>query len=353
MTLYGRAMKYGYSNTRAKAMESKLIDSTTMRNIADAKDIDSVLSILFQTDYNAAITKFGGLEISPMMFDFAVSENMAGRVNKIAQVTPKSDRHIIRTIIARWDLGNVKRVLEAIDRKQPYDAISRYIITSTDFTPLVLQDAMRAESVEGALGRLMRIGSYRHILEKALATYKKTRNVLEAMATIDMEHYRELDALVGELAKRHDASARLLGMDIEMRNIITLIRAKGRSLPFASIAPSLVVKKENGGSKALARLYNSSDSVAAFALKIKSFDLKAAAEAYKENGQLLDFEISMRNQIFNASLKLLRLSSLSFGSLVDYVYLKEIEVFTLRALIKSKEYGLTKEEVSRLVVWNL
>jgi len=68
---------------------------------------------------------------------------------------------------------------------------------------------------------------------------------------------------------------------------------------------------------------------------------------------LLDFEISMRNQIFNASLKLLRLSSLSFGSLVDYVYLKEIEVFTLRALIKSKEYGLTKEEVSRLVVWNL
>ena len=61
----------------------------------------------------------------------------------------------------------------------------------------------------------------------------------------------------------------------------------------------------------------------------------------------------MRNQIFNTEPKLLRLSVLSFGSLVDYVYLKEIEVFTLRALIKSKEYGLTKEEISKLVVWNL
>ena len=128
-------MKYGYSNTRAKAMESKLIDSATMRSIADAKDIDSVLAILFQTDYNAAITKFGGLEISTMMLDFAVSENMAERVNKIAQITPKSDKHMIRKIIARWDLSNVKRVLEAMDRKQPYDAISRYIISSTEFTP--------------------------------------------------------------------------------------------------------------------------------------------------------------------------------------------------------------------------
>jgi vacuolar-type H+-ATPase subunit C/Vma6 len=246
----------------------------------------------------------------------------------------------------------VKRVLEAMDRKQPYDAISRYVISSTEFTPIVLQDAMRADSIEGALSRLMRNAHYRNILGMALATYKKTGNVLDAMATIDIAHYMELAALAPELAKRHDASAKLLGMDIEMRNIITLIRAKRKDLTFAQISPSLI---RNGGikTKALAKLYNSSDSVVAFASKVKSFDLKNAAEAYKTNGQLLSFEISMRNQIFNASLKLLRLSVLSFGSLVDYVYLKEIEVFTLRALVKSKEYGLAKEEISKLVVWNL
>ncbi len=352
MTLYGRAMKYGYSNTRAKAMESKLIDSATMRNIAEAKDVDSVLSILFQTDYNTAITKFGGLEISTMMLDFAVSENMAERVNKIAEITPKSDQHLIRTIIARWDLSNVKRVLEAMDRKQPYDAISRYVISSTEFTPVVLQDAMRAESIDGALSKLMRNSHYRNILGVALASYRKTGNVLETMAAIDMAHYLELRTLVLELGKKHDASAKLLGMDIEMRNIITLIRAKRKGLTFAEISPSLV-KDGSVETKAFAKLYNSSDDVGAFALKIKSFDLKNAVDVYKENGQLLSFEISMRNQIFNSSLKLLRMSVLSFGSLVDYVYLKEIEVFTLRALIKSKEYGLTKEEVSKLVVWNL
>jgi vacuolar-type H+-ATPase subunit C/Vma6 len=352
MSIYGAAMRYGYSNTRAKAMESKLISSEVMRSIADAKDINSILSILFQTDYNSAITKFGGLGISTTMLDFAVSENMAERVNKIAQITPKSDRHMIRGIIARWDLNNVKRVLEAIERKQPYDAVSRYIISSAEFPSAMLQDAMRTESIEGALRSLMRNRNYRHVLEMALANYKRTGNLLEAMAAMDMEHYRELGALVMELAKRHDASAKILSMDIEMRNIITLIRAKRKGLRFAEISSSLI-RNGNADTRALGKLYNSSDSVASFASRIKSFDLRDAADVYKEGGQLLSFEISMRNQMFNASLRLLRLSMLSFGSLVDYIYLKEVEVFTLRALIKGREYGLTKDEISRLVVWNL
>jgi vacuolar-type H+-ATPase subunit C/Vma6 len=344
LTLYGRAMKYGYSNTRAKAMESKLIDTATMRSIADAKDIDSVLAILFQTDYNAAITKFGGLAISPIMFDFAVSENMAERI--------KSDQHMIRRIIARWDLSNVKRVLEAIERKQSYDAISRYIISSTEFTPIILQDAMRTGSIEGALTMLARNPNYKNILDAALVAYKRSGNLLEAMAALDIEHYRELGDLVLELAKKHDAAAAIMRMDIDMRNILTLIRAKRKNLKYADTSPNLI-KNGDIELKALAKQYSSSDDVLAFANKIKGFDLKNAAEVYSENGQLLSFEVSMRNQIFNTSLKLLRTSVLSFGSLVDYVYLKEVEVFTLRALIKSKEYGLTKEEISRLVVWDL
>ncbi len=352
LNIYSRAMRYGYSNTRAKAMESKLIDSATMKSIADAKDINSVLSILFQTDYNNAITKFGGLEISDAMFDFAVSENLAERVNRLAEITPKGDQHIIREMIARWDLGNVKRVLEAVDRKQPYDAISRYIISSNEFPAAVLQDAMKEEGIAGTLARLARNRHYKQILEGALAAYRKTGNVLEAMAVIDIKHYEALGDLALELSKRHDAAAELLKMDIDMRNTITLLRAKRKGLKFSDVSGTLI-KNGHMDNRVLLKNYNISNSVATFALRSMVFDLKEASEMYDQTGELLLFEISMRNQIFNTSRKMLRLSVLSLGTLVDYIYLKEIEVFTLRALIKSKEYGLTKEEISRLVVWNL
>ncbi len=346
------ALKYGYSNTRAKAMETKLIDSSVMRSIADAKTVDEVLAILFQTDYNAAIVKFGGLEISNVMLDFAISENLAQRLNRLAEFTPKSDRHIIRKIIERWDLGNVKLVLEAAERKMAYDAISRYIVSSDEFSAESLKEAMRNEGVEHVLEYLMHNRTYRDMLSGALAAYKKTRNVLDAIAMIDSMHYKELGELSLELMKGHDKSAQLLRMDIDMRNIITLMRAKRLGLKFADVSKNLI-KNGDVDSRSLARIYNSSDDVVSFVLKTKSFDMNGAVEVYKQNGQLLSFEISMRNQIFNMSRKLLRTSVLSFGALVDYVYLKEIEVFTLRALIKSKEYGLSKDEISKLVVWNL
>ncbi|MGD0729111.1 MAG: V-type ATPase subunit [Candidatus Micrarchaeaceae archaeon] len=350
MSLYKNAIKYGYSNTRTKAMESKLIDTSTMRSIADAKDVDSILSILFQTDYNAAITKFGGLEISPLMLDFAVSENMTERINKLAQITPKSDQHIIKKLTARWDLNNVKLVLEAMDRKKPFESIERYIISSSEFNPSLLREVMKYDNIEDAITRLMRNKHYRPMLAKALVSYKKTGNVLDAMATLDIEHYKDLGDLVAELGK--DKSVELLKMDIDMRNMITLLRAKRKMLKFSDVSNNLI---ENGNmsKRELLRIYTIASDVTSFVLRSKSFDLKDASEIYNQNGQLLTFEISMRNQIFNQSLKLLKTSVLSLGALVDYIYLKEIEVFTLRALIKSKEYGLSKEDIQKLVVWNL
>ncbi len=332
-------------------MESKLMDVATMRSIAEAKNTGSVLAILLQTDYGQALTKFGGMEISPAMLDFALSENLAGRLNALARITPKRDLPIIREMISRWDMNDVKRVLEALDRRQPYDSVSRYIIGAGEFPPAVLQQAMSEGGVEGALARLAHNAHYRQALSGALAAYRRTGNVLDALEAIDMAHYAERATVVDKLEKRRDSAAGLIRMDIDMRNIITLLRAKRGGLRFQQVERKLVA---NGNTQIaqLAKAYAGCDDVASFAAKLEGFDLSGAIGAYRSDGNMITFEISMRNQIFRTSRRLLRQSLLSVGALVDYVYLKQIEMFTLRALVKSKEYGLTQDEVSRLVVWS-
>ncbi len=347
------AMRYGYSNARVKAMESKLISGQAMKGIAEARSVDSMLQILFQTDYNGAITKFGGLDISTTLLDFAVSDNMASRLNKLAQITPKEDRHILRGIIARWDLENIKLVLEAVDRKMPYDSISRYIIGAGSFGDTVIRDAVSSDGVEDAISRLMKGGrTYRKMLAGALKAYNSNGSILDAIAAIDVAHYAELGKIAESLSRMKDKAALVIAMDIDMRNMLTMIRAKRKRMPFDSITSNII----KGGSMpvpSLSRMYGSSDDVEALSGRQQVFDLRGAVSAYKEKGHMLVFEVAMRNQIFNTSRKLLRSSVLSLGTLVDYVYLKEIEVFTLRALSKAKEYGLTKDEVSGLIVWNL
>jgi V/A-type H+-transporting ATPase subunit C len=352
LKIYTAAMKYGYSNARVKGMESKLISSSVMKSIEDAKDVDSMLSILFQTDYNAAILKFGGLEINTTMLDFAVSENLASNLNKLADITPNDEKYIIEHMISGFDFNNIKMVLEAIDRHKKFDSISKYIVSSRRFGSDFLQDVMKADNINDAFSKLLRNRQYRNVLSKAYEAYKKTTNVMDAITTIDMEHYKEIGDLSIELTKTHHKSAKILKMDIDMRNIITLLKAKKVEMNFVDISANLI-KNGSLSLKYFSEIYNNSDDINSFALKINEFDLKDAVLVYSENNHMLPFEISMRNQIFNKSQKLLEASVLSLNALVDYVYLKEAEVFTIRALIKGKEYGLSKEDISRLIIWRL
>jgi vacuolar-type H+-ATPase subunit C/Vma6 len=59
----------------------------------------------------------------------------------------------------------------------------------------------------------------------------------------------------------------------------------------------------------------------------------------------------MHNYIMDQGLRVLKPAILSFGTILAYIYLKELEVYTIRIAINSKLYGLTPEEVSMLIAW--
>lgn len=105
------------------------------------------------------------------------------------------------------------------------------------------------------------------------------------------------------------------------------------------------------GIKEMMHIYDSSQSLEELVQRITSFDLKESLEAYRRTGQMVSFEIGMNNYILNKGLSVLRIAILSFGTLLEYMYLKELEVRTLRIAINSKIYGLAPEDVNRLIAW--
>jgi len=59
----------------------------------------------------------------------------------------------------------------------------------------------------------------------------------------------------------------------------------------------------------------------------------------------------MRNQILSKGIRMLSHTLLSFGTILAYAYIKDIEVLTLRIIIKSKQYALPQDEVARMILW--
>ena len=351
---YKAAKMYAYSNSRVKAMESKLINDQVMQSIISAKDIPSTLQILFQTDYKDAISDFGGLSIKADLIDFALSKNFAERVSTLVNVTPIIRKKLIRAIIGKWDIYNIRLALEAKEKNQSFDAIARYVIDYGRYNASALKEAMREESIEGLFSRLMINSPYADLLRNALESYRKRKDIIDVLSSLERGYYSVLKSATMELRSIDYSASILVKKEIDMRNVLLLIRSKTKGARFQDISGYIV----DGGSmklESLQSVYSNSEGVEDLASQISAFDLKDSVEAYKksEEKHLLLFEVGMRNEIMKTSNRMLKHSVLSFGTMVDYIYLKEIELFTLRVLIKAKVYGLEKDEISRLVVWKI
>ena len=147
---------------------------------------------------------------------------------------------------------------------------------------------------------------------------------------------------------------KLIRLDIEMRNILTLLRSKKSSVKPEDVA-NLMISNGITSPAQLIKVYTGSNDLKELINSVKSFDLRHALEKYQagKSKEMLLFEISMRNSMFKKAISILHSTVLNFGVLISYFYLKEIEVFTLRIYIIGRMHGLTNEEVTGMAEWQM
>jgi len=137
-----------------------------------------------------------------------------------------------------------------------------------------------------------------------------------------------------------------------MRNLLALIKAKERKLGFEEACKDLT---DNGTlkRKRLEEIYTGSANVEELAKRADVLGLAESSALYAKDGRLIHLEIGMRNHMLGSGIRILRHSVLSFGAIIAYVYLKELEVSTIRVLLKGKQYGLGEDEMGELMAWRL
>lgn len=343
---------YGYSSTRVKAMESKLIDNHTMDQLSKMDDVASMVGLLLQTSYKEYIDEFGGKDVRNELIDFALSKSLENDIKKLIAVAPKQQKEMTAHIVGRSDAQDIKLVFYAKATDKSFDQISKYIVESYNIDTETIKRALEEQTLEGAAERLIVRTPYGHLIREALDSYKKNGNLTDVNAIIDLGFFKMLEGTIRKLMDISHESASVIRMDIEMRNILTLLRARKYNMHIDKLN-DMLLERGITSVESLLELFENSKDVNELATNVKSFDLKKALELYEKgkNRQMLLFEISMRNAIFRRAVSLLRHSTLSFAVIMGYYYLKEMEVFTLRILINGKSYGLTKDEINQMVVW--
>ena len=347
------AVVYGYANTRVKAMESKLVAKDTVERMLAAKEMESLGAMLLQTSYKGYIEEFGGTRSMDKLIDFALSKSLGRETNKLVDVAPPENKDLVRNLVGIWDMSNAKFMIGAMGSGKGYDDISRYLIDSKYVSAARVKDAMATNSVEGAISKLAAATPYKQEMRAALNAYRKSKDVMEVDSAIDMAYYAKLGSTIEKLRKISRGSAQLIARRIDLKNALTLLNAKRHGMEFAAIRGYLV-RNGSVGIGALGKAFDSSKGVDALALAISAFDLKQAAAEYSagKGRSLMIFEVAMMNELFRDALKVVRHNVLSFGTIIGFLYLKEIEVATLRIIIKGKSYGLSDDEIRKMISWS-
>src|SRR5271157_5954962 len=115
------AIRYGYSNTRVKAMESKLVARDAIERMLAAKEVESLGAMLLQTSYKGYVEEFGGTKAMDKLIDFALSKSLGKETNKLVDVAPNAKREIVRDIVGVWDMSNIKFMLGAMSTGRGFD----------------------------------------------------------------------------------------------------------------------------------------------------------------------------------------------------------------------------------------
>ena len=103
----GKATLYGYSNSRVKAMKSKLIKTDMLEKMLAVKEPESIVGMLSQTNYKQNIEEFGGVSEMGTLIDFALSKNLGHETCKLVNITPNIHRRLTREIVGRFGRAHV------------------------------------------------------------------------------------------------------------------------------------------------------------------------------------------------------------------------------------------------------
>ena len=340
MSQYKSALEFGYANARVRAMRSRLLKEEMVKEILGAESTSGIIGELLQTSYRKELDEFAGESIKENMVDFALKRNLERSVEEVIRITPRHYKKTMLTLLSKNDYQTIKIVINAKQNGYSFERISRLLIPSSVIGEKRIKAAFECATIEESAHALADGTIYSEIVEGAMAAYRKSTNIIDFELAIDKGSYASIHSQASKLRSNDINMARIISLDIEMRNVMTALRAKHANIPEEQLQSLLIL----GGITQISAIldaYRSAKDTLELAAGIKSFDLSKANEVGESARQrMLGFETSMRKQFLKRCMMLLGSSMLSLGSLMVYFYMKSAEVSSLRNIANGKSYGI-------------
>lgn len=327
---------FGYINARVRGLKAQLLAPEFYNDALGTSDFRAFLNTLSQTPYGRDLeesqARYGG-ELKTV--DDALARNFYGITHTLLNVSDGLPERLIKLLLLRYDLHNLKAVARAKHAGREAGDIRSALMPAAELKPAVLENIAAAPDLPAAAQALAITG---HPLgrpfSQAAARYGSEGDLYALELALDRAYY---EALIAEAESGGYPAdfVRYVQREIDATNIRTALKLRDAG---EAAAEELFVR---GGKEVRRATFESLLAGDTQALANTSFSAVADADG------LTGAEEALRESLERAARKLYLRDPLGVGVVLHYLRLKETEAARLRLLARGKFYGVPRAQLER------
>jgi V/A-type H+-transporting ATPase subunit C len=336
-----------FASVKSYSQRGKLLSKAELQTLAESRDLDELITRIKNTKYADAVSKINK-PFSAAKIESALRSELADIHYSISKTAGRSA--VLDAYYLKFIISNLKMILKGKALNKSQEEIEQHLnlyaeelIGQRD----VVLKALVSKDLEEAVASLSTI-EFGEEMAKAVAIYNDKKNIQVFDVFLDKILYQQLGRAVRNTRDRE--LIRLVGMDIDFYNILSILRGKFWDLDEEQIQHLIVTHTPSIPRDLLGKMI-SSDSV-------KSIFDELAATRYRdlvpqtenEIEAISQFEHSFEMAIYKAVNRSFT-KMFNFSTIVGITKLTAYEVRNIAAIAFAVEQKIPPQTtMSRLIV---
>tara|TARA_Y100000588_G_scaffold384267_1_gene475190 strand:+ start:241 stop:1257 length:1017 start_codon:yes stop_codon:yes gene_type:complete len=332
-----------YASTRAKARRAKLLPEEAYGQLMNM-ELAEIARYIQDLEYRKDIDRHGSTLRGADLIETALMENLSMSWGDLIGFCNGELKKNVEAYADKFRIENLKTLLRGIYQGMTADEISKIVSPLTEKDKEQYARVAEGKNLQEAIEQLEG-DPYQGVLREALEK-RKTDSMQPLEDALDVAYYDGLMKRIKTSNAADDAYKKFVKIEIDIANIKTAMRLRHRGVEGH---PELFIDGGDIDVDALVAAQN--------VFEIMNGIEGTPYHEYLENGlgnieepNLNGAVSALEEYIAKESKRFSYLYPVSILPILDYLLRKQREVKNLRAIVRGKDLGLTKEIIEKLVV---
>jgi V/A-type H+-transporting ATPase subunit C len=336
-----------YASVKSYSQRGKLLKKADLQTLAESRDLEELMTRIKNTIYGDAISDVQKPYTSQSI-ESGLRGHLAGVHYSIAKTAGDSD--ILDAYYMKFIISNLKQILKGKVLGKSQEEIETHInlraeelIKQRD----VIIKALVSKDLEETVASLNSV-QFGDEISKAASLYNETKNIQVFDTYFDKILYQQLGRALKNTRDRE--VIKLVGMDVDFYNLLSVIRGKFWGLDDSQIEDLIVSQTPSVPKELLVRMMAAATIRDAFAELSNTKYKNLVPDTENELDAIAEFERSFEMALYNSSARSFT-KMFSFATIIGITKLTSFEVRNLAAIAYAVEQKIATDiTMSKLIV---